>query len=519
MYSDRLFEPIKSNADSLIPIIEQIGCALNESKIDVNEWANSPYRPTPTIIEAAQALYRGHDVTEISRSDAGAINLSRTAASIDAAIAQAKANDHKAICFITGVPGSGKTLAGLNIANQRHNIDEGEHAVFLSGNGPLVAVLREALARSNVEQAASRQEVVSIGAARSKAAVFIQNIHHFRDDNFQSTKAPFERVVVFDEAQRAWTQDQTSKFMRDKRGARDFEMSEPEYLISVMNRHSGYAVVVCLVGGGQEINTGEAGLPEWFNALRKRFPEWKIYVSSRLDEFEYTRGTSLYTKIELDRVITEPNLHLGVSLRSFRAETVSGFVKDVLDGNVELAKEKLSQIADNYPILLTRDLDKARTWLKWKARGTERFGIVASSGALRLKPEGLNVKSKIDPVNWFLNDKSDVRSSYYLEDVATEFDAQGLELDWVCVAWDGNFFRKDEIWAYRKFSGTKWKSVKNAETQIYMKNAYRVLLTRARQGMVIYVPKGSVDDPTRDPRLYDSIAKYLAAIGIRELRS
>ena len=514
---DRLYSPLLVNKETLVPTIDNAVREIDGPPIDAEEWANSIYRPTPTIVEAAQALYRGHNVEDITRSDAGAKNLTKTASAIDRVIADAKARSGKSICFITGVPGSGKTLAGLNIANERHNIDEGEHAVFLSGNGPLVNVLREALARDRVAQAKILGESLKKRVAKSETEVFIQNIHHFRDDNLVSDQAPIERVAVFDEAQRAWTLDQAGRFMKAKRGIANFAMSEPEFLIDVMNRHDGYAVIVCLIGGGQEINTGEAGLPEWFAALANRFQDWRVYMPGQLRDYEYGRGQDLQSMIEPARLTVSDDLHLAVSVRSYRAETVSAAVKNILDGEEAAALEALQSIQESYPFMLTRNLETARQWLRWKARGTERYGIVASSGALRLKPCGLNVKAKIDPVNWFLNDKSDVRSSYYLEDVGSEFDVQGLELDWACVAWDANFFRDNDDWVYRRFSGTKWQYVNDSDNRLYLKNAYRVLLTRARQGMVIYVPTGDDNDPTRPSAPYDSIAEYLLGVGVQPL--
>jgi len=514
---DGFYQPLRANAENLWDVIDEATNQIAEPDFDAEEWARSIYKPTPTIVEAAQALYQGHDVDDISRSDSGAINLSRTANSIARVIDRSKESGRKAICFVTGVPGSGKTLAGLNIANERHDIDEGEHAVFLSGNGPLVNVLREALARDDVEQKGAEGIRLRIGEARSKAETFIQNIHHFRDDSIETDQPPIEKVVVFDEAQRAWTHKQTSRFMKDKKGIPDFDMSEPEFLIGVMDRHKDYAVIVCLIGGGQEINTGEAGLPEWFDALSRRYKEWDVYVSDQLQAYEYNRGQDLYGSIDADRLNIEKDMHLSVSIRSYRAEAVSELVRNILDGESDTAAESYELVSSDYPIAITRDLGRAKEWLRSKARGTERFGLVASSGAMRLKPMGLNLKAKIDPVTWFLNGKDDVRSSYYLEDVATEFDIQGLELDWTCVAWDSNLYRKDGNWEYRKFTGTTWKSINGLDLRLYLKNAYRVLLTRARQGMVILLPEGSEEDPTRRPEEYDETFKYLRSIGIPEI--
>lgn len=483
-----------------------------ESFIDVSAWRASGYRPTPTIIEAAEALYRSHAVEEISRSDAGAKNLMATSDRIASVIEHSKSAGRKSICFITGVPGAGKTLAGLNIAAKRTERHEDEHAVFLSGNGPLVEVLREALARDQVDRESIRK-----GDAERAVKRFIQNIHHFRDHYVGSDEVPFEKVVVFDEAQRAWTSEQASKFMQVKRGHDDFDMSEPEFLISVMDRHPDWCTVICLIGGGQEINTGEAGLAEWLTALHEKFPDWDIHASSLLEDRHYTIDQQAADLLQAAHIQKHDDLHLAVSMRSFRAEQLSSFVSLLLDGDDEQARNILADLIERYPIALTRDLAAARTWLRDKARGSERFGLVASSGGYRLRPEGIHVKSKIDPASWFLNDRFDVRSSYYLEEVATQFDIQGLELDWVGVCWDADLQRVDGEWGYHAFRGTKWSQIRNETNRLYLLNAYRVLLTRARQGLVIFVPEGDPGDHTRPPAYYDGTYEYLLSCGIPEL--
>ncbi len=339
----------------------------------------------------------------------------------------------KAICFVTGVPGSGKTLAGLNIATRRSDEHDDEHAVFLSGNGPLVDVLREALARDKV-----RREEVSKKAAEREGCSFIQNIHHFRDHYVANREIPVEKVVIFDEAQRAWNREQTSSFMQRKRGQYDFDMSEPEFLISVMDRHSDWCTIVCLIGGGQEINTGEAGISEWISTLQVRFSTWEVHVSPRISLPEYGSEIGVGAFLESPRVHCDEHLHLAVSMRSFRAEGVSGLIGHILNNEQEAARAAYSSIEASYKLYLTGDLSVARTWLRNQSRGTERFGLVASSGAQRLRPEGIHIKAEIVPPNWFLNDAEDVRSSYYMEDVASELAVQGLELDWVGVCWDGD---------------------------------------------------------------------------------
>lgn len=483
----------------------------SSSLMDVLAWEQSPYKPTPTIIEAAQALYQNHDVAEITRSDAGTKNLSATANCISNIIEQAKQGNKKAICFVTGVPGAGKTLAGLNIANQRLKVAENEHAVFLSGNGPLVQVLQEALARNRAIKNKIKKET-----ALKETRAFIQNIHHFRDEYLKNSQAPTEKVVVFDEAQRAWNQHQTRKFMSQKRGRPDFNQSEPEFLIEVMNRHQDWCVIVCLIGGGQEINTGEAGLIAWMQALQASYPDWQVHYSSLIiNKNNYLQDTAIKNWLSTTGV-EQNHLHLATSVRSFRSEKVSAWVHALLDMD-EQAKSLWKEIQNNYPIVLTRDLQKAKAWVKAQAKGSERYGLVASSGARRLKALGVHVKSEINVANWFLNPKYDVRSSYFLEDVATEFDVQGLELDWVCLAWGENFYYQGNQWYYQSFKGCKWQNINKEEDKQFTQNAYRVLLTRARQGMVIWIPEGSENDNTRQKKFYDGTYQYLKSIGIDEL--
>ena len=514
-YSDRIFHPIKSNKHNFASHIEQLANEINEVEhLNPIEWIESIYKPTPTIIEAAQALYRGHDVKEISRSDSGAINLGATSDAIARIIDSSKANNRKSICFITGVPGAGKTLAGLNIANERHNIDEGEHAVFLSGNGPLVEVLQEALARNEVADKKGTAQQITKNKALLKTRAFIQNIHHFRDDALLNDNPPVERVAIFDEAQRAWTLEQTSSFMSRKKGIQDFQMSEPEFLISVLDRHKDWSIIICLIGGGQEINTGEAGLPEWFSAIQKGYPHWDVYVSNKLTDREYTNGKDIYSQFTQQQLTIKEELHLAVSVRSYRSEKLAAFVKAFLDANSQVAKAIYTELKEDYPIVVTRNISDAKNWLKSKARGREGLGITASSGAYRLRPYGINVKSSIDPKIWFLNDSNDVRSAGFLEDVATEFDIQGLELDWTCVAWDANLRKLDGGWEFKSFRGTEWQNINDVIRQRYLLNTYRVLLTRARQGMVVFVPKGDESDRTRKPEFYDPIFEYFIQCGL-----
>jgi hypothetical protein len=513
--NDKTLFPIKCNSESIVEALAGVIKFVDGNVISQQEWELGRYSPTPTIIEAAMALYSGHSVEEISRSDAGAINLRQTTEAISNIIVSSKEHSRKSICFVTGVPGAGKTLVGLNIANKYIDKSSALYSVFLSGNGPLVAILREALTRDKVRNEKGRGKKVTKSAVMSEVKVFIQNVHNFRDECLVDIeRAPIEHVALFDEAQRAWNVVQTSNFMARKKNTPNFVHSEPEFLISCMDRHKDWAVIVCLVGGGQEINTGEAGIGEWIYSLNRSFSHWDVYISSRLTENEYGAGKILEEIRSRENVVIIDDLHLSVSMRSFRAEHVSLLIKQILDLEKNGAQKTLAKVFDKYPVMLTRDLSKAKQWLKQKARGTERFGIVVSSQAERLKPHAIDVKSPMDPVHWFLDGKEDVRSSYYLEDVATEFDVQGLELDWVCVTWDGDFRYSENGWEHKSFCGSRWNNIRNKERQNYLKNAYRVLLTRARQGMVIVVPKGDERDATRNSKFYDPTFEYLREIGL-----
>ncbi len=486
----------------------RLALSIEEPSIDPINWAKSRYKPTPTIVEAAMSLYAGHSVAEISRSDAGAVNLTTTAKTVADIIEHAKQNNEKAIVFVSGVPGSGKTLAGLNIATARARKHEDEHAVFLSGNGPLVTVLRESLARDRVRRADSENAKITKKDAARHTSSFVQNVHHFRDEALASDEPPIERVVVFDEAQRAWDLDQTAKFMKKRGRSNSWDMSEPEFLVSAMDRHIGWCVIVCLIGNGQEIHTGEAGISEWFNAITNRFSNWHVFVPHSRDK----QAKELQTLSKHVNTQSRAGLHLSACIRSFRSEHVSAWVDAVLSANTKAARSLLDGLSD-YPIRISRDLQDCREWLRRKSQGTDRFGLVASSNAIRLKPHGIHVKAKISVENWFLDWEDDVRSSQALEDVATEFDVQGLELDWTLVCWDANLRFINGCWEKHRFKGSKWQNVNSEADCRYLVNTYRVLLTRARQGMVIFVPPGDALDATRPPTFYDQTYELFKACG------
>lgn len=510
---DNVLETICCNEYEIAKYITEVSLKFIQDEIIPDDWINSLYMPTPTIIEAAQALYLGHNVEDISRNDASAKNLNQTTKAINKIIDYSKAHNRKSICFITGVPGAGKTLAGLNIAVERQKIAEDEHAVFLSGNGPLVDVLQEALARDD-----AKRNNISRKEASRKVKEFIQIIHHFRDDAISVDTPPVEKVAIFDEAQRAWDEQNLTDFMKKKKHIEDFNMSEPEFLISILNRHNDWATIICLIGGGQEINKGEsAGIYGWFDSLRNNYPNWDIYVSDKITDDEYSKGHNFAEMTKNMNVNIIEDLHLAVSLRSFRSENVSNFVKALLDVDIDTAKRLYEQFNNDYPVFVTRNLHKAKLWVRSQAKGSQRYGLTASSGAKRLRKYGIWVQNKIEATNWFLNGKNDVRSSFHLEETATEFDIQGLELDWTIVCWDADLRFENGDFKHLKFVGTKWQNIKSTDNILYLKNAYRVLLTRARQGFVIFVPTGDETDMTAKPEYYDGIYRYLKSVGIKEL--
>lgn len=543
-YEDNVYEPLQVNAsklrDAFAAVLESIP---HDTQILVTDdvWAKSGYEPTPTIIEAAIALYEENTVEDITKHGGDIDNASLELLNI---INYCRDNNRKGICFITGVPGAGKTLIGLNTAIDQFN--KGEKAVYLSGNFPLVNVLQEALTRDFVrrDKIKAKQEnrkACTKEEARSKVKAFIQMIHHYRDLYLEGTQIeegkivpvpgyfqshtdkayiPAEHVAIFDEAQRAWTKDELCRFMREKKNIKDFPFSEPEYLISCMDRQIDWGVVVCLVGNGQSINKGEAGLTEWIESIHRSYNDWDVYMS------DYLLQSGDVTPEELslikDQLISKEDLHLKMSMRSFRSEKVSIFVNQLLALQKEEAAATLKEL-ENYPIVMTRSLETAKNWLRKHNRGSERMGILASSKAERLKAISINVRFKPDFVHWFLEDDSDIRSSNALEDTLTEFEVQGLEIDWSCVAWDADLRlnKNENLWQhYQLRSGTKWQNIHKPQNREYQINAYRVLLTRTRQGMVIVVPygdNGNPPDETRKPEWYDGIYNYLKEIGIEEI--
>ena len=567
VYDDRVVNPLVTGESWIADLIEEVLQQFpSEGSIDKN-WIISPYAPTPTIIEAARTLYESHSVEDITRHEADKVTTDKTIAYILDVIHKSRENGEKSICFVTGVPGAGKTLVGLDVAVKQtyQGSDkpvEDEGAVYLSGNGPLVAVLNEALAKDNHTKCKARGENKKLSDSRREVGKFIQIIHRYRDNMLAKIKNPVENgileidpdkavrqkdtgygevehVAIFDEAQRSWTHKRLADYLKrggtygNKIKVPNFPMSEATFLIWSLDQREDWATIVCLVGGGQEINTGEAGIAEWIRALNDVFPYWKVYISPKLTEPEYAEGKVCELLADNKNVTYSENLHLGVSLRSYRAEKLSAFVHSLLavDGN---AAEIYAQIRENYPIILTRDMEKARRWLHEKVRGTERTGVLITKESARYKPLGIHVLPSDDEnaVHWFLDDKTNTRSSNYLEDAATEIQVQGLELDYTCLLWDADMRFDNGQWHYYSWNSKKseWtKIIANSESKQekmkYMLNAYRVLLTRARAGMIICVPEGNAhktvsgfwEDSTRKPEYYDGIYQYLKSLGLDEI--
>ena len=564
VYDDMVINPLVTGKDGILTLINAVLKSFpNEKPINPN-WIISPYAPTPTIIEAAKSLYENHTVEDITRHEADKVSTDRTIAYILDVIRNSKANQEKSICFVTGVPGAGKTLVGLDVAVKqtyqgRDEPIEEEQAVYLSGNGPLVAVLNEALAQDNYKK--NKGTGKKLSDARREVSKSIQIIHRYRDNMLAKIKNPVENgvleidpekavkyktagfgevehVAIFDEAQRSWTHKRLADYLKrggtygNKLKVPNFPLSEAAFLIWSLDQREDWATIVCLVGGGQEINTGEAGISEWIKALNEQFPHWNVYISPKLTDVEYAEGKVNELLKENANVTYSEDLHLGVSLRSYRAEKLSAFVHALLSFD-ERAAKLYSEIKDKYPIVLTRDMAKAKQWLHSKVRGTERTGVLVTKESARFKPLSIHVLPSGDEnaVHWFLDDKTDVRSSNYLEDAATEIQVQGLELDYTCLLWDADMRCENGEWHFYKFNGqTRWtEQIANTESkqelQKYMLNAYRVLLTRARAGMVICVPTGNPnktvsgfwEDSTRLPEYYDGTYKYLKNLGIEEI--
>jgi hypothetical protein len=499
---------------------------LNAPQIQTSDWDMGRFKPIPPIIDAAVALYSGMDVFEIGHACAAREDLHKTTNALVQAVLDARASGHKIICFATGVPGAGKTLVGLNTV---HRPEIKDLSLFLSGNGPLVKVIQEALVRDVVERSRREERRMTRRQAELEVQAFVHNVHRFADQYYGGgRREPAQRVIVFDEAQRAWDADQNERAERP-------HVSEPEMMLGVMDRHEGWAVIIALIGGGQEIHRGEAGLAEWGRALA-RFPQWKIRASPFVLGADGGEGFRLFEAGDpypqrTDRI---NELHLNVCTRSIRAQRISDWVDAVLRGNCGSAAAIGNDI-DARPFI-TRNLNSARSWLRANRRGRTRAGLVASASATRLRVDGLeptfDFHQRFDWEHWFLDSHdcpdsacdhkycNDVRASSKLEVAATQFEIQGLELDWVGLCWGEDLAWSGSEWICRRFNDKRWKPlVPDDHRRAYLVNAYRVLMTRARQGMVIYVPRPDKGDKSRLHQELDMTAEFLISCGASELRA
>jgi len=506
-------------------LVELCGQATHGQIPDPNEWDDSIYFPVPTIVEAITELFNNQDISEIANSKAGVKELSLAVETIEEAIADARANKRKILCVLTGVPGAGKTLVGLSaVASIQRKYDGEIRSVFLSGNSPLVKVLRESLYRW-IKKTGWKTSGNKKGT-RSTAESFVQEMHSFLSGALKTQKAQGENVLIFDEAQRGWSEQhnrkKAAKNSKDESYLAEFNASEAEIVLRIMDRND-WGVVVALVGGGQEIHTGEAGLGAWGDAIAK-FSHWKLITSPKALEGDISvAGTRLFHNQPDIQYEKDCRLHLDVSKRSLESETHAQWTNLLLDGRPEMAKNAI--VATSRPVLITRDLNQMRGWLKRSGTKPYRSGLAVSSGGVRIRAYGIapptyDYMKGVPLENWFLDEEGDIRSSYQLEVAMSEFELQGLELDYVGLCWGGDLIWQDEHWQVRSFGKTAWKNVKPGttnESNIQLTfNKYRVLLTRFRKAMVIFVPPGT-DQTTDVKEEMDLIADVLIRSGCKYL--
>ncbi len=461
-------------------------------------WAVAPYRPVPALVEAACLLYARHDVTALTLAQAGHGGLARTATAVAEAVGQARSAGQHWVIFVTGQPGAGKTLCGLDLAFA------GQGAAFLTGNPTLVHVLREALVRDAVGRGMGRR------AAQQRMEGVIQALPRFRDHHVREPGPSPERILIIDEAQRCWTAPHA--VLKTRNRPVPLATSEPGHLLDIMIRRQDWSVVVCLLGGGQEIHDGEGGIAEWGRALAAR-PGWRAVAPKDAMHAEDSRQRLL----PHPRLTWDDRLHLSQPVRSVHAPAAAAWVAAMLSNNAEKARG-IARAEGGLPFRLTRSLDDMRCALQ--GRGSRQSGLLASSQARRLRAEGLGAvlphQDEDAVARWFLGRWPDIRSADALELVATEFCVQGLELDQAGVCWDADLIRNVDgaNWQARSLRGAAWTLLRRAEAVSNRLNAYRVLLTRARFATVIWVPRGAHRDITRDPAQYDAVADYLLACGI-----
>lgn len=495
----------------LATVLDAISIRESGQQLHAASWCDSSYYPVPGIIEAAVALKSGLSIREIAHCEASEHEIEMVRNTIQGYVDKARAEHTHTICLLTGVPGSGKTLVGLSLAHSNENHKNAIH--FMSGNGPLVKVLQHLFTQEG------RSKGANAASARIEARTLIENVHVFaRNYMDDDRREPSNHAIIFDEAQRAWNRAQNKKkFNRD--------YSEPEMLLSIMERHQDWAAVIALVGGGQEINDGEAGLEEWGRALKERPKHWTICASPEvLEGGPSTAGHRLFdSSIASLNIQADPALHLRTSNRSLRAEKLATWVNHVLEGDAERAANL--KITEKFPIFLSRSLTQTRAKLRQQAIGPIRYGLIGSSGATRLRAEGLEPSSTFHAdypwEHWYLGVEEDLRSSFRCEVFATEFEIQGLELDWIGLCWGGDcVWAGASGWLLRKLlagPNNRWASIKNPDRRNFRKNAYRVLLTRARLGIIIFVPEGNPSDATNAPEDFNQTAVFLLKCGVTPL--
>ncbi len=480
--------------------------------IDRTRWLSSRFSPSSTILDAAISLYGQHEVSAIAAHAAPAELIERCSQEVAEIARRSLTERTNRIIFVSGAPGAGKTLVGLRLAFDPRLRDE---AVFVTGNTPLVEVLSAALKDAYKRRARSAAgAVVASGYAHEDAARVVGmstfklvKAHAFLGERGTHLQATDGRVVIFDEAQRTYCKGR--QVMR-----KPLEADEARLILeSLMRTHPNGAVVVALIGHNQAINSGEMGIAAWFKAAGEC--GWRITISDETMSLDEVATTGVWSTHPLrDRLVTG---HLPHSMRYYRNGGLERWAEHVLDDRVEAAAalaRELDERGDT--VWITRDLVAARQWVRSRKVGQDRVGIIASGQARRLAAEGLFVDFKPDIANWMLKPSGDVRSANMLETVQNQYQVQGLELDYTLVCWDGDLRRSAHGWSAWKMNGADWNKDKELG---FAKNGYRVLLTRARKGMIVFVPRGDIngEDETRPPAMYSAIAEHLIQCGAREL--